>query len=469
MFRRVVGVLLRVGATAAITLGTAAGIATGLTAGVTAGVTVVLALPLAVARAQTVAPAQAATQLHVVVSGDTLYALALRYDTSVAELRRLNRLPDNVLRIGTRLQVPAPAPIVGYRTVTAEAGETLQDVADRFGLSPGSLRSANPGVLTNADLAGGAVLVPPADGVTVRVGPSDTLLGLSLAAGAAPGDVARLNDLGPDLKLTAGAPLLLPVAVGDGGPPDAVGAGAATVGGTMAVAAAGRPGDVDAAPATRAGSVAAAASAGYTSATASTASSATTSAAMSATTSTATAAATSPAASGAAPRPAPTALTRSAARSELRRLQELALRDSLGDLASLPAKSTTFAAPLTGRITSTFGWRSLTVNGNHQHYGVDVAANTGTAVRAARDGLVTKAGWGGSYGNVVYLDHGDGSQTRYAHLSAIAVRVGQAVRQGDVVGRVGSTGAATGPHLHFELRFDGRAVNPLDYVRLAGN
>lgn len=461
MFRRVAGVLSRVGAPAAITLGVLAGIPAGMPAGVTAGVavgvTVVLGLPLAVARAQTGAPAQVATQLHVVVQGDTLYALALRYDTSVAELRRLNRLPDDVLRIGTRLQVPAPAPVVGYRTVTARAGEALQDVADRFGLSLGSLRSANPGLPTNADLAGGAVLVPPADGVTVRVGPSDTLLGLSLAAGAAPGDVARLNDLGPDLKLTAGAPLLLPVAVGDGGPSDPEGAGEARLGGPMVVAARGRHGDVDAAPATRAGSAAAAASAGYASATTSGASSATRAAARSI------------AASDATPSLVPTALTRSAARSELRRLQELALRDSLRDLASLPAMSTTFTAPLTGRITSTFGWRSLTVNGNHQHYGVDVAANTGTAVRAARDGLVVKAGWGGSYGNVVYLDHGDGSQTRYAHLSVIAVRVGQAVRQGDVVGRVGSTGAATGPHLHFELRFDGRAVNPLDYVRLAGN
>jgi murein DD-endopeptidase MepM/ murein hydrolase activator NlpD len=64
----------------------------------------------------------------------------------------------------------------------------------------------------------------------------------------------------------------------------------------------------------------------------------------------------------------------------------------------------------------------------------------------------------------VFLDHGDGTQTRYAHLSRIDVRVGEGVRQGDVLGLVGSTGASTGPHVHFELRFDGRAVDPLAYL-----
>jgi murein DD-endopeptidase MepM/ murein hydrolase activator NlpD len=85
-------------------------------------------------------------------------------------------------------------------------------------------------------------------------------------------------------------------------------------------------------------------------------------------------------------------------------------------------------------------------------------------VHAARDGVVVKAGWGGTYGNVVYLDHGDGTQTRYAHLSRIDVQVGERLRQGDVLGLAGSTGASTGPHVHFELRFDGRAVDPLEYL-----
>jgi murein DD-endopeptidase MepM/ murein hydrolase activator NlpD len=82
----------------------------------------------------------------------------------------------------------------------------------------------------------------------------------------------------------------------------------------------------------------------------------------------------------------------------------------------------------------------------------------------ARDGTVVRAGWGGTYGYAVALDHGDGSETRYAHLSAVLVAAGAVVRQGDVIGLVGSTGASTGPHLHFELRFGAQAVDPLGYL-----
>ena len=99
---------------------------------------------------------------------------------------------------------------------------------------------------------------------------------------------------------------------------------------------------------------------------------------------------------------------------------------------------------------------------------LDLAATWGTPVLAARDGMVGRSGWWGTYGNAVALDHGDGSETRYAHLSSVAVGAGEVVRQGDVIGYVGSTGASTGPHLHFELRFDGRAVDPLGYLVQAG-
>lgn len=136
----------------------------------------------------------------------------------------------------------------------------------------------------------------------------------------------------------------------------------------------------------------------------------------------------------------------------------------LAALGSLDLATDGFVAPLEGRLSSPFGWRNIAVNGNRFHAGVDIVANSGTPVAAARDGLVTRAGWWGTYGNVVVLDHGDGSETRYAHLSRVTVAAGDAVRQGDVVGAVGSTGASTGPHLHFELRFDGRAVDPLQYL-----
>lgn len=137
---------------------------------------------------------------------------------------------------------------------------------------------------------------------------------------------------------------------------------------------------------------------------------------------------------------------------------------ALTALADLDLAADGFIRPLEGRLSSAFGWRNIAVNGNRYHAGVDLVAAAGTPVAAARDGLVTRSGWWGTYGYVVVLDHGDGSETRYAHLSRLGVAVGDAVRQGDVVGAVGSTGASTGPHLHFELRFAGRAVDPLSYL-----
>jgi murein DD-endopeptidase MepM/ murein hydrolase activator NlpD len=120
-----------------------------------------------------------------------------------------------------------------------------------------------------------------------------------------------------------------------------------------------------------------------------------------------------------------------------------------------------FIWPVQGRLSSAFGWRNVSVGGNRQHGGIDLAAPTGTLVHAAKGGTVTLSGWVGAYGYAVYLDHGDGSETRYAHLSTLNVQEGQRVRQGDLLGEVGSSGASTGPHLHFEIRFAGVAVDPL--------
>jgi murein DD-endopeptidase MepM/ murein hydrolase activator NlpD len=113
------------------------------------------------------------------------------------------------------------------------------------------------------------------------------------------------------------------------------------------------------------------------------------------------------------------------------------------------------------RITSRFGWRAISVGGNRYHLGLDLGAPSGTAVLAARDGTVTRAGWTGAYGYAVYLRHADGYETRYAHLARIGVTLGDEVLRGDAIGAVGSTGASTGPHLHFEVRADGSAVDPL--------
>jgi murein DD-endopeptidase MepM/ murein hydrolase activator NlpD len=120
--------------------------------------------------------------------------------------------------------------------------------------------------------------------------------------------------------------------------------------------------------------------------------------------------------------------------------------------------------PLQGVISSGFGSRNLSVAGSTFHLGLDIVSPIGTPILAAQAGVVSRAGWGGHYGYVVYLDHEGGMQTRYAHLNRIDVSVGERVRQGDPLGVVGETGATTGPHLHFEVRISGRAVNPRDYL-----
>ncbi len=125
-----------------------------------------------------------------------------------------------------------------------------------------------------------------------------------------------------------------------------------------------------------------------------------------------------------------------------------------------------FVPPLaSGRISSPFGYRRHPVTGEWKlHSGIDLAAPEGTPVMASSSGKVNFAGNKGSYGNVIFIDHEGGNQTRYAHLSKIAVSTGQMVKGGQIIGYVGSTGRATGPHLHFEYRVGGKPVDPRPIV-----
>ena len=141
-------------------------------------------------------------------------------------------------------------------------------------------------------------------------------------------------------------------------------------------------------------------------------------------------------------------------------LLEAGLDERHMKLSSMPT-----IAPVKGIYTSAYGYRSDPFTKKRAfHSGIDITAPKGRAVQAPGDAVVIKAGRAAGYGNVVYLSHGFGIVTRFGHLSKIDVKEGQKVRRGDTIGRVGNTGRSTGTHLHYEVRQNGRAVNPLGYV-----
>mgnify|MGYP004600611903 CR=1 FL=1 len=125
--------------------------------------------------------------------------------------------------------------------------------------------------------------------------------------------------------------------------------------------------------------------------------------------------------------------------------------------------------PINGHytVTSNYGMRTHPITGVYKlHTGVDISATIGDNFTAMADGIVVKAEYNSAYGNMVIIDHGGGVQTLYAHGSQIVAQVGQEVKAGDVILKVGSTGYSTGPHAHFEVRINGNPVNPLDYVKI---
>ncbi|MBD5552938.1 MAG: M23 family metallopeptidase [Desulfovibrio sp.] len=153
--------------------------------------------------------------------------------------------------------------------------------------------------------------------------------------------------------------------------------------------------------------------------------------------------------------------------SESTRLEEVrqqdimhALRGNRAILASMPT-----IWPVTGFISSSFGGRiSPFGRGSQFHKGLDISNRAGTPIVATAEGKVILAGPDGAYGNSVEIDHGGGIITKYAHMQRAAVRQGEWVRRGQVIGHVGMTGRTTGPHLHYEVRLNGLPVNPMRYI-----
>jgi murein DD-endopeptidase MepM/ murein hydrolase activator NlpD len=141
---------------------------------------------------------------------------------------------------------------------------------------------------------------------------------------------------------------------------------------------------------------------------------------------------------------------------ELKRL----LEEKRSVLASTPT-----ILPLKGLLTAGYGYRQSPFTGvREMHEGIDIAAPHGTPILATADGIVTFVGPLSAFGNVVFINHGHGFTTFYAHASKVRVKEGQSVKRGDVVALVGTTGRTTGPHVHYELQVNGVTVNPMKYV-----
>ena len=131
-------------------------------------------------------------------------------------------------------------------------------------------------------------------------------------------------------------------------------------------------------------------------------------------------------------------------------------------------KSTPIGSPVEGKITSHFGRRYSPFSKRQTfHTGIDISIPSGTPVVASADGVIKFAGRKGGYGKMVHIKHGNGRETIYAHLSHVSVMPNRKIKRGQILGKVGSTGQSTGPHLHYEILENGRPVNPIKYIRLS--
>ncbi|TFU16166.1 LysM peptidoglycan-binding domain-containing M23 family metallopeptidase [Thermus tengchongensis] len=352
--------------------------------------------------------------LYEVKPGDTLAGIAARYGVDPRHIMWSSNLQSDRLQVGQRLLIPlaavedrSPRVPPGVEVYRVRPGDTLQGVASRYGISVLDLVSANPSLESLDRLVAGSVLYIPrkAKGLVVSLPEGQTLVDLAARFGLSPVVVARANGVKDPLDLKPGDLVLLPGIQAK-----------TTYQRLLAKQEAERQARLEA---------------------------------------------------------------ERRRQEELRRLAEERRKQQA--LAQQRARQVQQAQtqrpqvrrvsyqegamrwPLSGfRITTYFGQRGAF---QRFHTGIDLAAPYGTPIVAAKAGQVEVAGWSSmGYGFHVVLDHGGGVETLYAHMSRIAVRPGQWVEAGEVIGYVGSTGWSTGPHLHFEVRVNGVARNPLAYL-----
>lgn len=356
----------------------------------------------------------AAAQEIVVRQGDTLWDLARRHDTTVDALRQANALASDALRPGDVLDLPTGS-VQTPATYVVKAGDTLYDIAVAFDLTVDDLIAFNDldGIVIRPGMeltltAGDPSPVP----LSVEVAAGDTLWGLSRTYDVSVADIAAANGISAQAVLQPGQALVIP---------GRYGSTAVHTGGPSAPEVQVQPGDTLWQIARRYNTTVVALMA---------ANGLSTDALQAGQTLRIVGGADLVRAAPAAPAPAPT--------------------------ASAPS----MVWPLTGRITSRFGYRSLRVGGSNMHYGLDIDGKTGDPIRAATSGTVTFAGWMGGFGNLVIVTNGT-TEYYYAHASKLFVAEGATVATGQTIAAVGSTGNSTGSHLHFEIRVDGSPVDPL--------
>jgi murein DD-endopeptidase MepM/ murein hydrolase activator NlpD len=361
--------------------------------------------------------------------GDSLWALAQRHDTTVEALMQANGLTSASLTLGMKLQLPSGA-TTQPATYTVQQGDTLYDIAVAFNLSVDELIAFNN--LDGALIRVGQVLAlvpsattPQPELLVVTVKPGDNLWALARQYDVTIAAIITHNDLDQGTVLRPGNTLTIPGRYAGSGEGNLHQGGAAAA--TITV----QKGDSLYQLAHQYNtSVAALMSVNNLK---------DPNLQVGQTLRVIPSSELLPAAPAvvAAPAPQPQPAVRTG-----------------------PAPAPTMVWPLRGAITSRFGYRQLRINGTNNHTGLDIDGNVGDPIVSATAGVVTFSGWRGGYGNLVIVQSGN-TEYFYAHASQVHVSVGEAVTAGQLIANVGTTGAVTGPHLHFEVRVDNSPVDPL--------